>query len=106
MQEQNEVGKWVTDGKHTYPYNMYLDELLKNGTLTVCEKPVSVPRPAAAASGALRSPATMTLAERTARAARWGVPLGDIGNMSPQELAAAEAELAVQEGLNSGFVTT
>lgn len=106
MQEQNEMGKWVTDGKHTYPYNMYLDELINNGTLKVCEKPVTVRRAEATVATPLRSPASMTLAERTALAGKLGIPLGDVGNMSPQELAAAEAELATQESLNSGFVTT
>lgn len=104
MQEADEVGKWVTDGKHTYPYNMYLDELINNGTLKVCDKPAPIVRTAAGTT-LVRSPATMTLEERTALAAKLGIPVGDVGNMSPQELAAAEAELATQDALNSGFVT-
>lgn len=105
MQEADEVGKWVTDGKHTYPYNMYLDELINNGTLKVCDKPVRATRAVDEPPKALRTPASMTLAERTALADKLGVPLGDVGNMSPQELAAAEAEFAAQDALNAGFTT-
>lgn len=103
MQEQSEVGKWVTDGKHTYPYNMYLDDLINNGTLKVCEKPVAKPQTAAPAAP-LRSPATLTPDERAALAAQLGISVGEVGNMSPQELAAAQAELDTQASLNAGFV--
>lgn len=105
MQEQTEMGKWVTDGKHVYPYNMFLDELINNGTLKVCDKPESSGK-TAAASLPLRSPATLTPDERAALAAQLGITVGEVGNMSPQELAAAQAELDTQAALNSGFVNT
>lgn len=105
MQEQSEVGKWVTDGKHTYPYNMYLDDLISNGTLKVCEKPVAKSQ-AMTPAAPLRSPATLTPDERAALAAQLGISVGEVGNMSPQELAAAQAELDTQASLNAGFVNS
>lgn len=35
--------KYVTDGIHVYPYNEYLDELVKRGELTFCERPLLPP---------------------------------------------------------------
>lgn len=94
MQEANELGKYVTDGKHTYPYNAYLDEMVKNGTLTFCDKP-AVRTPVARAA-LKRLPITLTLEERTTLAEKLGVTVGEVGNMSPQELAEAEAELSAR----------
>jgi hypothetical protein len=103
-QEQNELGKYVTDGKHTYPYNAFLDELINNGTLKYCDKPVreavlltrkSVPR---------ETPLTLTLQEREVMAGKLGITVGDLGNMSPQEFAAAKAELEQTETVNKGFL--
>jgi hypothetical protein len=99
MQEANELGKYVTDGKHVYPYNMFLDEDLKSGKLTYCDKPT--PRPKVAREIPTRTALRMTLDERTALAEKFGVSVGDLGNMSPQELAAAEANLQEQQQLES-----
>jgi len=99
MQEQHEMGKWVTDGKHTYPYNAFLDALVANGTLKFCDKPD--PKPAALMPK-VRSPISMTMDERTALATKLGVSVGDVGNMSPQELAEAEADVAAGK-INAGF---
>lgn len=94
MQEASEVGKYVTDGKHTYPYNMFLDELLSNGTLKFCDKPAKrtadVPPPPAV------SPVSMPPEERAALAETLGITVGELGNMSPQELAEAKAELGAK----------
>lgn len=95
MQEASEVGKYVTDGKHTYPYNMFLDELLANGTLKFCDKPA--PRAPVASSTPVISPVAMPPEEREALAQALGIKVGDIGNMSPQELAEAKANLAAKE---------
>ncbi len=103
-QEQSELGKYVTDGKHTYPYNAYLDELVNNGTLKFCDKPV--PKVAEARKAPPRdTPLTMTLEEREAMAQKLGISVGDLGNMSPQEFAAAKAELEQVESVNKGFLT-
>lgn len=96
MQQQDEVGKYVTDGTHTYPYNQFLDELLNNGKLKFCDRPDPSTRVAAPAPPK-RSPVTMTIEERTATAERLGVTLGELTNMTPQELAAAEAEAAIPQ---------
>lgn len=101
MQEEHEVGKWVTDGKHTYPYNGYLDALLANGTLHYCDKPA--PRATVAPTPKVKSPMQMTLEERTQLADKLGIPVGDIGNMSPQELAEAEAEAEAASKTVEGF---
>lgn len=101
MQEASEVGKYVTDGKHTYPYNMFLDEDINSGKLKFCEKPL--PRKLRDPEPALKTPLKMTLEERQVLAAKLGISIGDLGNMSPQELANAEAELEQTEKLNAGF---
>ena len=92
MQEADEVGKWCTDGKHTYPYCMHLDPLLKNGTLQMCDKPPPPVVPVRA--GPIRTVAVMTLDERETLAGKLNISVGDLGNMSPQELAEAEREVA------------
>lgn len=94
MQEQQEIGRYVTDGKHTYPYNMYLDELLANGTLKFCDKPAKREMTAAVAAAKHISPTTIPPDERAALAAMLGITVGELGNMSPQELAEAKADLA------------
>ncbi len=101
MQEASEAGKYVTDGKHTYPYNMFLDEDINAGKLKFCDKPL--PKTLRPADPPLRTPVKMPLAEREALANKLGISLGDLGNMSPQELANAESELAETEKLNAGF---
>lgn len=93
MAQQTNTG-YVTDGKHTYPYNLFLDEMIKAGKLQFCERP-SVLGPAAAVP--LRSPLTMGPEERMALAKRLNITLGDLSNMSPQELTEAEAALAKGE---------
>lgn len=35
--------RYVTDGDHVYPYNEYLDDLLKRGELKFCERPLLPP---------------------------------------------------------------
>jgi hypothetical protein len=102
MQEANEVGKYVTDGKHTYPYNMYLDEDINAGRLKYCEKPAApVPH---ARPATFRKPETIPLEERELLASKLGITVGDLGNMSPQELAEAEAELELKApSLTDGF---
>jgi hypothetical protein len=100
MQEATEVGKWVTDGKHTYPYNMFLDELVSNGTLKFCDKPE--PKAPDAPMAAKRKPVTMSMDEREALAAKLGITVGDLGNMTAQELAEAEAEASLPT-LDGGF---
>lgn len=99
MQEANELGKYVTDGKHVYPYNMFLDEDLKSGKLTYCEKPG--PKLKVAREIPTRTALRMTLEERTILAEKLGVTVGDLGNMSPQELATAEANLQEQQQMES-----
>lgn len=94
MQEASEVGKYVTDGKHTYPYNMFLDELLANGTLKFCDKPAK--STAAAPPPPAISPVLIPPEEREALAKALGVSVGELGNMSPQELAEAKAELSAK----------
>jgi hypothetical protein len=96
MQTQAEMGKWVTDGKMVYPYNAFLDELLNNGTLKFCEKPDPKPR-AAPILATLRSPVRMSPDERAETAAKLGITIGELGNMSPQELAEAEANVKIPE---------
>lgn len=95
MQEANELGKYVTDGKHTYPYNAYLDELLNNGKLQFCSKPT--PSAPGAPRVSMRSPIMLPPEERLALSEKLGVTLGELGNMSPQELAEAEAELQIKQ---------
>lgn len=90
MQTQEEVGKYVTDGKMTYPYNAYLDDLLANGTLQFCEKPSTVK---ASPKLTFRSPLTYTPEERLVLAQKMGVKLGDLTNMSPQEFEDAMVKL-------------
>jgi hypothetical protein len=89
MQLEEEVGKWVTDGKHTYPYTAYLDELLANGKLKFCDKPLPV---APGVSPRLVAPTQLSPEERGALSERLGVSVNDLLNMSAQELAEAEAE--------------
>jgi len=105
MQEANEVGKYVTDGKHTYPYNMFLDEDINSGKLKFCDKPATPATPVLHARPPIfRKPETITLEEREVLAAKLGITVGDLGNMSPQELAEAEAELEARTPLlASGF---
>lgn len=91
MQLQDEVGKYVTDGTHTYPYNAYLDDLLANGKLKFCDRPDPAQR-VMPAPVPKRSPVMMTLEERTETATKLGVTLGELSNMSPQELAQAELD--------------
>lgn len=82
MQTAEEVGKYVTDGKKVYPYNAYLDDMVKNGTLQFCERPTSVkdsPKPK------FRSPVMFTPEQRLEIATKLGVTLGDLTNYSPQE---------------------
>lgn len=98
MQEANEVGKWVTDGTHTYPYNMFLDSDINSGKLKFCAKPE--PKAATAPVILTRKALTMTLEEREDLATRLGISVGDLGNMSPQELAAAEESLKTEQALD------
>lgn len=105
MQTNEEVGKYVTDGKHVYPYNAFLDAMLANGTLKRCDKPTPRGTGSKADAGLLRSPVTMTLEERTALAETLGISVGELTNMSPQELQNAEADLASKQALNQGFPT-
>lgn len=93
MQEANELGKYVTDGKHTYPYNSFLDEMVNSGKLKFCDKPDPVRAVAAAKNTHLRNPINLTLEERTVLAEKLGLSVADVGNMSPQELATAEQEV-------------
>jgi len=106
MQTGTEVGKYVTDGKHVYPYNAFLDDLLANGTLRYCEKPAPREVARTATDVIQRSPVTMTPEERTALAEALGITLGELTNMSPQELQNAEAELANKAALTQGFPTS
>ena len=101
MQEQQEIGRYVTDGKHTYPYNMFLDDLLSNGTLKFCDKPVKSAAPAAPVPTI--SPTTLPPETRAALATSLGISVGDLGNMSPQELAEAKADLSAK--VLDGFPT-
>jgi hypothetical protein len=96
MQQPNEVGKFVTDGQMVYPYNAYLDDMVKAGKLQFCEKPAPVDRSAQVAVKPVRlpSPILMPPDERLALAEKWGMTLGELTNMSPQEYA---AELAKRE---------
>lgn len=89
MQTAQEVGKYVTDGQHTYPYNAFLDEMIVSGKLQYCEKPATV-KDGVAPKVTYRSPLTVPPEERMALAQRMGMTLGDVGNLSPQEF---EAEL-------------
>lgn len=100
MQEATEVGKYVTDGTHTYPYNMFLDEDINSGKLKFCDKP-AVPMLHARPT-LFRKPETLTLEEREVLAGKMGITVGDLGNMSPQELAEAEAELEARTPLLAG----
>lgn len=97
MQTSEEVGKYVTDGKKVYPYNMYLDDLLNNGTLQFCEKPTNVKT---SAKPVFRSPIKYTAEERLALAQKLGVTLGELNNMSPQEFETAMTQI------ESGVVAT
>ena len=102
-QDQAELGKYVTDGKHTYPYNAFLDEMIGNGSLKYCDKPVVVPVEARKAVPRA-TPLTLTLEERTTMAEKLGITVGELGNMSPQEYANAKTELEQSDALNTGFV--
>jgi hypothetical protein len=96
MQEPNEVGKFVTDGQMVYPYNAYLDEMVKSGKLQYCERPAPIDATTKVAPKPQRlpSPIMMPPEERLALAAKWGMTLNELTNMSPQEYA---AELAKRE---------
>lgn len=87
MQTANEVGKYVTDGKMTYPYNAYLDDLIANGTLHYCERPATVK--GAAPKLVFRTPISFTPDERLVFAQKLGITLGELTNMSPQEFETA-----------------
>lgn len=89
MQLEDEVNKWVTDGKHVYPYTAFLDELLANNKLKFCDKPE--PR-VPSVSNRLVAPTMLSPEARGALSQRLGVDLNDLLNMSAQELAEAEAE--------------
>lgn len=102
MQTLDEVGKFVTDGQHTYPYNAYLDEMINSGKLQFCERPVRDPNGAATVKPLFRSPLTIPAAESMELAQRMGVTLGDLRNMSPQEF---EAELQKLEKADGAKVT-
>jgi hypothetical protein len=77
-----------------YPYNAYLDEMVKSGQLQFCAKPDPSTHKMADKPVLLRSPITMSPDERLELSKRWGVTLNELTNMSPQEFAAAEAEHA------------
>ena len=42
-QPTQEEQKYVTDGTHVYHYNEYLAELVENGTLKYCDRPLVPP---------------------------------------------------------------
>lgn len=96
MQEPNEVGKFVTDGQMVYPYNAFLDEMVKAGKLQFCEKPAPIDRAAQVTAKPVRlpSPITMLPEERLALAEKWGMTLSELTDMSPQEYAAELAKRA------------
>jgi hypothetical protein len=90
MQTPQEIGKYVTDGKLVYPYNAFLDELVKNGTLQYCDKPTNVevsPRPT------FRSPINYTPEERLDLAQKLGITLGELTNMSGPEFEEALTQI-------------
>jgi len=96
MQTMDEVGKYVTDGKHTYPYNAFLDEMINAGKLQFCERPTrtdgaQTPKPI------YRSPLTIPPDESMKLAQRMNITLGDLRNMSPQEFEAAMVELEAED---------
>ena len=93
MQTRDEVGKYVTDGVHVYPYNAFLDEKINAGTLQFCERPVRDPNGAATPKPLFRSPLTIPAEESMALAQRMGITLGDLRNMSPQEFEAEMQKL-------------
>jgi hypothetical protein len=86
MQTPSEVGKYVTDGKMVYPYNAFLDDMIKNGSLQYCGKPEGValsPKPV------FRTPITYTPEERLDLAQKLGITLGELTNMSGPEFEEA-----------------
>lgn len=95
MQTMDEVGKYVTDGKHTYPYNAFLDELINQGKLQFCERPARTGN-AVSPKPIYRSPLTIPPEESMKLAQKMGITLGDLRNMSPQEFEAELVKLEVE----------
>lgn len=86
MQTPQEVGKYVTDGKMVYPYNAFLDEMVKSGALQYCDKPSDV---ATSPKPVFRTPITYTPEERLDLAQKLGITLGELTNMSGPEFEEA-----------------
>lgn len=85
--------RYVTDGTMVYPYNAFLDEKIKAGQLSFCEKPAPSMKPKEKrAPVQLVSPILLPPDERADIAKKWGITMSELNNMSPQEFAAAEAD--------------